>query len=74
MLAELTDERLKREGIAAETIRMGLMPIVETEFEQALLRLDKATEINGLLDARADLRVIRAIMRQLNHKYRLYKD
>ena len=74
MLPEITDERLKREGVAAETIRMGLIPIVESEFEQALLRLDKATEINGLLDARADLRVIRGLMRQLNHKYRMYKE
>mgnify|MGYP001602122929 FL=1 len=67
-------ERLKREGVAADTIRQALLPVIERDFEQALLRLDQAKSYEELLDARADLRAIRTIMRQLDHKYRLSKE
>ena len=67
-------ERLKRDGVAADTIRQALLPVIERDFEQALLHLDQAKSYEELLDARADLRSIRNIMRQLDHKYRLSKE
>lgn len=70
----ISAEQLRREGVAAETIRIALLPIIEREFEKALSQLDKAIGLEAMLDARADIRLLRSVMRQLDHKYRISKE
>ena len=67
-------ERLKRTGVAADTIRQALLPIVDADFEQALQHLDQAKTLEELLDVRAEIRVLRHVMRQLDHKAKLSKE
>jgi len=70
----ISSEQLKREGVAAETIRYALLPILEREFERALSALEAAKEVEEFFAARADLKIIRQIMKQLDSKYRITKE
>jgi hypothetical protein len=73
-LEGISTEQLKREGVAAETIRFALIPILEREFERSLNALDVAETWEKTCAARAEIKVIRQIMKNLDSKYRLTKE
>lgn len=73
-LEGISTEQLRREGVAAETIRFVLVPILEREFERALNALDAAKSWEEVCVARAEIKTIRQVMKNLDSKYRLTKE
>ena len=74
MLEGITEAELKRQGAAAETLRWALEPIVTKEFERALVALETAKTYDELLSARADIRTMRSLLKQLGIKANLVRE
>lgn len=69
-LEGISTEALMRKGVASQTIKDILIPIVISEKEKLLQRLAQAVSQEDLLLAKAEARTILALQRQLDTNIR----
>jgi len=74
LIQEISDESLKRLGVASETIHTALVPIVERQLDKSLGALDIAENEFKQQKAIAEITVLRKLMKQLESNKSYAKD